>query len=461
MLSRLMHRWLRKNQVLESSKSRKRRLWLEVERLEDRNLLSPAFFVPMTPIATGLGGSDITSAVGDINGDGHLDVLSTSSQTVFENVNGITEMVPKHEVVWYENDGAAAPSFTPHTIAVANSEIPWVGLGDIDGNGTLDAVMEINGQIWSYGNNGDGTVWTPHLVPGAQGDLSVWIADVSGNGHNDLILPYGNTITWWENVKGDGTEWAPHVISDQVSIPPPAAPSGLPPPSLPRSDSGSTGDSSSSGRVVAAGQGQITSSGSYTMVGSTTAPDIFMAKNNVSIGDQLITPGVTSTVPSGLALSADVDHAMNQSGLAVSVVWGRINILSVGDINSDGNLDVISSGLGSITWWENPGSKGGGWIRHDVFQGNGYGDVRMAFAEDINSDGKLDIISSGFGNISWWENTACDGSTWVRHKITSNDAQSITVGDINGDGHPDLFSFAPMSSVATWYENDGAANPSL
>src|SRR5262249_25561365 len=47
--------------------------------------------------------------------------------------------------------------------------------------------------------------------------------------------------------------------------------------------------------------------------------------------------------------------------------------------------------------------------------------------------------------------------------ITSNNwnAQSITVGDINGDGHPDLFSFAPMSSVVNWYENDGAANPSF
>src|SRR5712692_9128929 len=107
MLSRLIQRRRGKNRALESGKSRKRRLWLEIERLEDRNLLSPAFFVPMTPIATGLGGSDITSAVGDINGDGHLDVLSTSSQTVFENANGITEMVSKHEVVWYENDGAA------------------------------------------------------------------------------------------------------------------------------------------------------------------------------------------------------------------------------------------------------------------------------------------------------------------------------------------------------------------
>jgi hypothetical protein len=153
---------------------------------------------------------------------------------------------------------------------------------------------------------------------------------------------------------------------------------------------------------------------------------------------------------------------MLTSGFDVSVIHGGINILSVGDINGDGKLDVISSGDGSIQWWENPGSADVTWTRHTVYQGS-WGDVRMAFAEDINSDGKLDIISSGFGNISWWENTKGDGSTWVRHVITSNDgnAQSITVGDMNGDGHPDLFSYAPMSPVATWYENDGAANPSF
>jgi hypothetical protein len=166
-------------------------------------------------------------------------------------------------------------------------------------------------------------------------------------------------------------------------------------------------------------------------------------------------------IPSGNLYSLAL--AAPGSSLAVSPVWGAINILSVGDMNGDGKLDIISSGDGSIQWWENPGTADGAWTRHIVHQGTPFGDVRMAFAQDMNGDGKLDIVSSGFGDVSWWENSTGDGSTWVRHTITSNDwnAQSITVGDINGDGHPDLFSFAPMSSVVTWYENDGAANPSF
>jgi hypothetical protein len=465
---------LRRNQVGRTHRGRFRPIRLEIELLEARHLLSSVNFVPMPPIATGLAGSDITSAVGDVNGDGRLDVISTSSQTYMEKVGDTWTMPTRHVAVWYENNGAPVPSFTPHTIAVSNSDIPWVGVGDIDGNGTLDAIMEIDGRIYWYGNNGDGTIWTPHLVPGAQGDLSVWIADVNGDGHNDLILPYKNTITWWENVKGDGTEWTPHVISTEVSLPPPPPP---PPPAPPPSSaSQSTDNSSPQGSIVYAGQGQVGPSGTSTIVGAltpasstgtgygydfegseTTSQQVLKAGNaNMLLADGGIdlTPQVYSVTDVALA---------NRTGLAVSVIHGGINILSVGDINGDGKLDVISSGDGSVQWWENPGSADGTWTRHIVHQGPLWGDVRMAFAQDINGDGKLDIISSGFGDVSWWENSAGDGSTWVRHTIVSNDwnAQSITVGDINGDGHPDLFSFAPMSSGATWYENDGAANPSF
>jgi len=67
---------------LRRENNSKRHLRLEVELLESRHLLSPVFFVPMSPIALGVGGSDITSAVGDFNGDGLLDVLSSSSHAV-------------------------------------------------------------------------------------------------------------------------------------------------------------------------------------------------------------------------------------------------------------------------------------------------------------------------------------------------------------------------------------------
>src|SRR5262249_5928572 len=154
-----------------------------------------------------------------------------------------------------------------------------------------------DGNIYWYSNNGDGTVWTPHLIPGAQGDLSVWIADMNGDGHNDLILPYKNTITWWENVKGDGTEWKAHLISDQVSLPPPPPPET--PSSTPINNTSNSGtNSGANGGGSSLGSPLVGSQGAYDAVAGTKM----------------------------YALSVSLQAT---SGLAVSVIHGGINILSV------------------------------------------------------------------------------------------------------------------------------------
>ena len=50
------------------------------------------------------------------------------------------------------------------------------------------------------------------------------------------------------------------------------------------------------------------------------------------------------------------------------------------------------------------------------------------FAADVDGDGDLDVLgaASVANDISWWENTAGDGSAWSEHTIdTSFDWRSI------------------------------------
>jgi hypothetical protein len=68
---------------------------------------------------------------GDLNNDGHLDIVVT---TLFNDWSD-----PKRaSLLWLENDGRQ--HFTPHTIATQPTHLISADIGDMDGDGQLDIV---------------------------------------------------------------------------------------------------------------------------------------------------------------------------------------------------------------------------------------------------------------------------------------------------------------------------------
>lgn len=60
-----------------------------------------------------------------------------------------------------------------------------------------------------------GAGWTEHPVDGNfNGAISVYAADIDGDGDTDVIGAAGSsdTVTWWENTDGMGTSWSEHTI---------------------------------------------------------------------------------------------------------------------------------------------------------------------------------------------------------------------------------------------------------
>ena len=83
--------------------------------------------------------------VADMDGDGDLDIVSASQND--------------DTIAWYENDGAADPSWTAADITASADGAKWVYVADMDGDGDLDIVSTsfYDDTIAWYEETGTGT----------------------------------------------------------------------------------------------------------------------------------------------------------------------------------------------------------------------------------------------------------------------------------------------------------------
>lgn len=128
------------------------------------------------------------------------------------------------------------------------------------------------------------------------------------------------------------------------------------------------------------------------------------------------------------------------------------DVLILGDINGDGNLDVVlgaerAKGAG-LVWYQYPT-----WEKRPVANGDFTTDGQLA---DIDGDGDPDIVigtlAEGKGRILWFENGSGSGQgTWARHEVGAGYAHDVVVGDVNGDGKLDVVT-SDKKKVVLWIQ---------
>ena len=150
------------------------------------------------PPVSGCGRCAHSTAIGDIDGDGRLDVVTVNDDQT------ISVFIAKADgTLGGRRDYLAAGS--PAGAAIA----------DLNGDGRADvAVADAGGFVSVFLNRGDGTLMTRRDYAGGAGPASIAAGDLDGDGSPDLVLANPGDVSVLRN-NGDGTFAAPenHPVS--------------------------------------------------------------------------------------------------------------------------------------------------------------------------------------------------------------------------------------------------------
>ncbi|MEZ5353332.1 MAG: VCBS repeat-containing protein [Bryobacteraceae bacterium] len=121
------------------------------------------------------------------------------------------------------------------------------------------------------------------------------------------------------------------------------------------------------------------------------------------------------------------------------------------EVNGDGYIDIVSGNWFSreLSWWENPGKKGGAWKQHMIEEGK---NVEFAFLVDLNNDGKALEVLPQFGGAkaitAWYELV---NGAWKKHTVSEKGyGHGIGAGDVNKDGKADVLTPKGWFEAPDW-----------
>jgi hypothetical protein len=345
------------------------------------------------------------------------------------------------------------PTFQQVTIDADNPADPHnKTLGDIDGDGLLDAIVASasgEGMYWY-----EAPAWTKHPIR-ASGSWTtdMQAADLDADGDVDVVIPNSSGLQWYENPGPGGDPrtdlWTEHAIGDS---------------------SGANNHDVEIADVDVDGRLDVVSR-------RKTGGGTYFWRQLVPMGWQKIT--VTTQNGEGTALGdidgdGDVDIAhngfwMEQVGIdawtehPIDTGWpGDVGVL-IADFNRDGNADIAlgpSESTGRLSWYEANVPITLPWTEHVIDPSVSY--LHTFKAADMDRDSFLDLITAEMHQSSDPDEVAIYRNSgeqpWEKLVVANSGSHNIRVGDIGSDGDLDIFGAnwndsAPNTADVEYWEN--------
>lgn len=190
--------------------------------------------------------------------------------------------------------------------------------------------------------------------------------------------------------------------------------------------------------------------GAYTAAGNDQA-FAFSPANSNPAGEELevtYTTGISSLAGAYLCAGSTfryrADVTPNSSGTfgtATSTALAASSdpsVVTTGDVNNDGNLDLMSANINTNTVSV---SLGNGTGSYSVVSNLAVGQNPDSIVTgDINNDGKLDVVTGNLGasDVSILIGNGSGGFQTFYNYAISSPSKAVTLGDINSDGKLDL-----------------------
>jgi subtilase family serine protease len=352
--------------------------------------------------------------------------VSATFAPISETVNGLTAYAtrPFLPTFFGNGSGISSASFAPSQNLAAGIGPVKVVLADLDGDGKPDLVVAntFGHNVSIYRNistNGAPLTAASFAPPvtlttpsGTQSPYYLAVADVDGDGKLDIIATdYGdNLVSVYRNTSTPGSL----TFSPRVDFATGTTPIGV-----------EVRDIDGDGK-----------------------PDLVVANSGAGTISVLRNTGVTGSLTTN-SFAPKVDFATGSGCSSVAV----------GDLDGDGQPDVVTANSGSstVSLLRNLSSPGSIAFAPAVDFGTLNYPLHVALV-DLDGDGKLDVVVAGYfaQAMSVFRNTSTVGSLSLAPRIDftlGGRGHSTAIGDLEGDGKPDLAAVTEINSLLSVFSN--------